>query len=396
MTGQGTSQLLSIVEHFAGKFGDRGQSEKANRSRVSREFLFSTVIIAHGLSLVKIFGSRLSATFSSIAGVCREIKNDKPLASHIATLIRECVLSGWVFDEESQTEEAALAALLSLVRKAIQKMPELESIKLDNCRISNAMIKLVCQAAAFCRLTSLIHDKLWDKLSSARIVDLTLIDLEYEANEIETSAMISHLPFQHLVSLKTNHNGLLDAVAVSPCHLQRLEITNFIYLLEDLAHLGAVLKQLPLLTHLSIHRLTRHLPLSFHTTQVHLMPATFTGISLPSLRSVLCPGSIAAAFLSPAPGTLVQLDLTGKHVAQSPSSGVETPWHFPTLDNVHADGLEELTMPMRGLAKGSFPFNRPHPRLRKLAIIGEDLANEFSCIVCSSPPCSRCKALNLS
>ncbi|KAF9033745.1 hypothetical protein BDZ89DRAFT_545750 [Hymenopellis radicata] len=268
-------------------------------------------------------------------------------------------------------------------------MPELESIKLDNCRISNAMIKLVCQAAGLrslhlhqCRLTSLVRDKLWDKLSSARIVDLTLVDLEYEANEIETSAMISHLPFQHLVSLKTNHNGLLDAVAVSPCHLQRLEITNFIYLLEDLAHLGAVLKQLPLLTHLSIHRLTRHLPLSFHTTQVYFIPATFTGISLPSLRSLLCPGSIAAAFLSPAPGTLVHLDLTGKHVAQSPSSGVETPWRFPTLDNVHADGLEELKIPMRGLAKGSFPFNRPHPRLRKLAIIGEDLASAFSCIVC--------------
>ncbi|KAF9029699.1 hypothetical protein BDZ89DRAFT_700013 [Hymenopellis radicata] len=111
------------------------------------------------------------------------------------------------------------------------------------------------------------------------------------------------------------------------------------------------------------------------------MPATFTGISLPSLRSLLCPGSIAAAFLSPAPGTLVHLDLTGKHVAQSPSSGVETPWRFPTLDNVHADGLEELTIPMRGLAKGSFPFNRPPARLRKLAIIGEDLVNAFSCIV---------------
>ncbi|KAF9029698.1 hypothetical protein BDZ89DRAFT_700053 [Hymenopellis radicata] len=141
--------------------------------------------------------------------LCREIKNDKPLASHIATLIRECVLSGWVFDEESQTEEAALAApVLSLVRKAIQKRPELESIKLDNCSISNAMIKLVCQAAGLrslhlhqCRLTSLVHDKLWDKLSSARIVDLTLIDLEYEPNEIETSAIVSpsYLPASRLL-----------------------------------------------------------------------------------------------------------------------------------------------------------------------------------------------------
>ncbi|KAF9033762.1 hypothetical protein BDZ89DRAFT_1036716 [Hymenopellis radicata] len=274
-------------------------------------------------------------------------------------------------------------------------MPELESIKLDNCRISNAMIKLVCQAAGRrslhlhqCCLTSLVHDKLWDKLSSARIVDLTLIDLEYEPND---SAIISHLPFQHLASLKTNHRGLLDAVAINPCHLQRLEITHFIYLLEDLVDLDAILKQLPLLTHLTIHRLTRRLPLSFHTTLVHLMPAGFTGISLPSLRSLLCPGSVAAAFLSPAPGSLVQLDLTGKHVAQSPSSGVETPWRFPTLDNVHADGLEELTIPMRGLARGSFPFNRPHPLLRKLAIVGEDLVNAFSCIVltkavCVAPP----------
>ncbi|KAF9021339.1 hypothetical protein BDZ89DRAFT_1138086 [Hymenopellis radicata] len=179
--------------------------------------------------------------------------------------------------------------------------------------------------------------------------------MEYEANEIETSAIISHLPFQHLVSLKTNHSGLLNAVAVSPCHLQRLESTNFIYLLEDLVDLAAVLKQLPLLTHLSIHRLARHLPLSFHNTQVHLTPAKFTAVSLPSLRSLLCPGSIAAVFLSPAPGTLVHLDLTGKHVAQIPHL---VPWRFPTLDNVYADGLEGLTIPRRGLAnlaKGSFP-----------------------------------------
>ncbi|KAF9021288.1 hypothetical protein BDZ89DRAFT_246424 [Hymenopellis radicata] len=112
------------------------------------------------------------------------------------------------------------------------------------------------------------------------------------------------------------------------------------------------------------------------------MPGNFTGISLPSLRSLLCPGSIAAAFLSPAPGSLVHIDLTGTHVAQSPSSDVQIPWRFPTLDNVYADSLEELTIPRRGLAKGSFPFNHPHPRLRKLAIIGEDLADAFSCIVC--------------
>ncbi|KAF9033688.1 hypothetical protein BDZ89DRAFT_1230257 [Hymenopellis radicata] len=318
--------------------------------------------------------------------LCRKIKNDRPLASHIATLIRECVLTGWVFDEENQTEQAALAALLNLVRKAIQKMPELETIKLDNCRISNAMMKLVCQAADLrslhlhqCRPTSLLNDRLWDPLFSARIVDLTVVYSVYESNEIETSAIISHLPFQHLVSVKTNHRGLLDAIAFSSCHLQRLEITNFIYILEDLLHLGDVLKQLPLLTHLSIHRLTNYLPLAFHN--VHSMPGNFTGISLPSLRSLLCPGSIAAAFLSPVPGSLVHLDLTGTHVAQSPSSGVQTPWRFPTLDNVYADSLEELTIPMRGLVKGSFPFNCPHPRLRNLAIIGEDLVNAFSCTV---------------
>ncbi len=322
--------------------------------------------------------------------LCREIKNDKPLASHIATLIKECVFSGWVFDEENQTEEAALAALLSLVRKAIQKMPELESIKLENCSVSNAVVKLVCQAPGLrslhlyqCRLTSLVDDKIWDKLTSTRIDHLTLIDLQDEANEIESGSLISHIPLQHLVSLRTNYCAVLDNLTGPTNHLQRLEITEYRYSMDGLVALADAIGRLSLLTHLSIHRLTK-VTLALNDSPGPSMPTHFTVIFLPSLRSLLCPGSIAAAILSPAPNSLMHLDLTGKHVIESTFSNVHTPWCFPTLDNVHVDGLEELVLPTHGMIKGAFPFNHPHPLLRKLTIIREDLGKQsfaLSCIV---------------
>ncbi|KAF8915769.1 hypothetical protein CPB85DRAFT_1432776 [Mucidula mucida] len=336
--------------------------------------------------------------------LCREIKNDKPLASHIATLIKECVFSGWVFDEENQTEEAALAALLSLVRKAIQKMPELESIKLENCSVSNAVVKLVCQAPGLrslhlyqCRLTSLVDDKIWDKLTSTRIDHLTLIDLQDEANEIESGSLISHIPLQHLVSLRTNYCAVLDNLTGPTNHLQRLEITEYRYSMDGLVALADAIGRLSLLTHLSIHRLTK-VTLALNDSPGPSMPTHFTVIFLPSLRSLLCPGSIAAAILSPAPNSLMHLDLTGKHVIESTFSNVHTPWCFPTLDNVHVDGLEELVLPTHGMIKGAFPFNHPHPLLRKLTIIREDLGKQsfaLSCIVILQAVCTVSQTANI-
>ncbi len=68
--------------------------------------------------------------------------------------------------------------------------------------------------------------------------------------------------------------------------------------MDDLVYLDAALSRLPLITNISIHRLTEVLPLTCHDQQIPLMTAKLTRISLPSLRYLLRQIIVAAVFLS--------------------------------------------------------------------------------------------------